>query len=94
LPAGGAEDAERLQPLTVSGPLQKGAAIPQRRDREDDLKRGAQRSETPPSESQINYLVNLMRERGESASAILGEHGRLSGRDAWQAIVGRKGVRS
>jgi hypothetical protein len=37
-----------------------------------------------------DYLARLMRERGEGASAVLDDRGRLSGRDAWQVIADRK----
>jgi hypothetical protein len=54
---------------------------------------GWQRSNNPPSDKQIEFLADRMRQRGEPASAVLDDQGRLSSRDAWQVIDARKAVR-
>jgi hypothetical protein len=64
-----------------------------KREIEADADRALQRSDSPASDAQVEYLDNLMRERGERPEAVLDNQGRLSGRDAWQAIDARKAVR-
>lgn len=53
----------------------------------------AKRSDRPPRDAQIKFLADLMRQRDERPEAVLDADGRLSGRDAWQAIDARKAVR-
>ena len=57
------------------------------------LKRAAERSGDPPSEAQVKYLADLMRKRGESASAALDDHGALDRHRAREAIQARAGER-